>query len=132
MESRAGVEWFQFRVISMVFALIDHSSRLIIELKSPCYKGQGIGVLIPHSPFQNLFHRYSEYHFLPQPSIGTQILANPSSRVAVIPVGLSTFSQIPHSVLVKSRIPVTPFQALCYCKNLLSSTRHGRTETGSY
>ena len=37
VESRAVVEWFQFRVISMVFTLIDHSSRLIIVLKSPCY-----------------------------------------------------------------------------------------------
>ena len=83
VESQAVVEWFQFRVISMVFTLIDHSSRLIIVLKPPCYKGQRIKVLIPYSRVQNLFHRYSEYHFLLQPGIGAQILANPASRVAV-------------------------------------------------
>ena len=83
VESQTVVEWFQFRVISMVFTLIDHSSRLIIVLKPPCYKGQRIKVLIPYSRVQNLFHRYSEYHFLPQPGIGAQILANPASRVAV-------------------------------------------------
>lgn len=79
VESRLLVEWFQFRVISMVFTLIDHSSRLISVLKSPCYKGLGIWVLIPHSRIQNFFHRYSEYLFLSQPGIGTQILANPAS-----------------------------------------------------
>ena len=82
-ESRAVVEWFQFRVISMVFTLIDHSSRLIMVLKSPCYKIWELGSWSPHSRFQNLFHRYPEYNFLPQPGIGAQILANPASRVAV-------------------------------------------------
>ena len=83
------------------------------------------GVLIPHFHtfftkilHPDFFHRYPEYPFLSKSTSMLKFGRIPlPGRVAVNSRIPSTFSRIPHCILVKSRIPSRPFSlALCVCE----------------